>query len=554
MTEKRVQDTLFIDMKYIILYRKLGYKEVAPDVFVYDYGNNASITIEAEKQRFSFQGKFCKLLNYKDMVLLECVDRLLKKGYRAENLVLNDNYDLSVLDDRKRLFAGIFLDGWGKPYEKLVAEFFYKSNDTVILYTSQLSGGLIDFKSKIFTPKGTFEKGFFEHNAKLYATEFQNTRTSNDFDDNFLVIDNELIKYLGNQKYVEIPCGITKIGTGAFWNNTDVVEIRLPDTLEVIAGDAFVYCDNLEKVVIPTTVYEMGDNPFAGCPKITIECLSDDFILEDGVLFDKAKRVLIHYTPSKPNDTYTIPEKVEWVGKHSFYKCLNLREVVITENVAFMGNNVFSDCSNIRLVNQSPHFKYINGVLYNRELTQIFHYSIGSKIKNIVIENGVRTIGRNSFWNAREIETVTIPEAVRQIGYNPFSYCLNLEFINHSPFYKLIDGVLYSSDLKELVCCTSKVAEHEIHLPVELVSIGRNAFTGCESLKTITLPGNLKFIARGAFSGCINLERIIIPQNVESIGDWAFNNCTSLQIVEMPAHIKIEPNLLKNSPAQIKKY
>jgi hypothetical protein len=48
---KRQQDTLFIDMKYIVLYRKLGYKEIKLDVFVHEY-NDTKITIESENQRF----------------------------------------------------------------------------------------------------------------------------------------------------------------------------------------------------------------------------------------------------------------------------------------------------------------------------------------------------------------------------------------------------------------------------------------------------------------------------------------------------------------------
>ena len=35
MAEK-TRDTLFIDMKYVILYRKLGYDEISQDVFRYD--------------------------------------------------------------------------------------------------------------------------------------------------------------------------------------------------------------------------------------------------------------------------------------------------------------------------------------------------------------------------------------------------------------------------------------------------------------------------------------------------------------------------------------
>ena len=69
MAEK-TKDTLFIDMKYIILYRKLGYDEIAPDVFRYLYADT-EITIYSEKQRFEFRGNDYPLLQYKDFVLLE---------------------------------------------------------------------------------------------------------------------------------------------------------------------------------------------------------------------------------------------------------------------------------------------------------------------------------------------------------------------------------------------------------------------------------------------------------------------------------------------------
>ena len=76
MAEK-TKDTLFIDMKYVILYRKLGYDEIAPDVFVYQYPDT-TLTIYSEEQRFEYLGNSYPLLAYKDFAILECIDRLLK--------------------------------------------------------------------------------------------------------------------------------------------------------------------------------------------------------------------------------------------------------------------------------------------------------------------------------------------------------------------------------------------------------------------------------------------------------------------------------------------
>lgn len=548
----RKQDTLFIDMKYIVLYRKLGFKEVEPDIFVAQYGK-IEICIEVEAQRFLFNGVWHQLLTYKDMVKLECIDRLLKKGYKADKILFEKNYDLTLLNDNNEIFVNILFDEWGKRYENSLESFEYKSDENIVLYTSQLSGGLIEYKNKIYTPYGIFDSGFLEKKAELYT--LQDIKKDNPVvpeNTDFVTNDDELIKYVGEQTEVFIPEGITKIGTGAFWNNTSVEVIHIPDTVTCIAGDAFVYCDNLREVTIPKNVEAIGDNPFAGCPKIIIENKSDDFLLEDDILFDKEKKILIHYAPSKNEKRYTVPESIEWIGKHSFYKCKNLKEVTITKNVAYMGNNAFSDCLNIVLINESPYFQYEGGLLYNRDFTQVYHYSLGSKIKDVIIKTGVRTIGRNSFWNAKDIETIIIPETVRQIGYNPFAYCTNTEFKVHSPKYTTYNGILYSNDFHEVVCCTAKIAKSgTITLHNDTISLGRNSFTGCETLCHITLPPYLKTISRGAFSGCIALEEIHIPESVEFLGDWTFNNCMSLKTIKIPDGLKIEQNVFKNCPAEV---
>jgi hypothetical protein len=487
------------------------------------------------------------------MVKLECIDRLLKKGYNHKNIVYGNNFDLVLLDNIGNPFVFFLFDEWGKKYNKLVLDFVYDGKAIVILYASQLSGGLIDYTSKIYTLDGIYNTGFFEKSAKLYPHAFFS-------DDNgsicggsdFIIKGTELVKYIGMADEIDIPDGIKRIGTGAFWNNTTIKKIILPDSLECIAGDAFVYCENLESVTIPENVDMIGDNPFAGCPKLTVKNLSTSFVFDNDILFDKNKRSIIHYTPSKSDKIYSIPESVEWIGKHSFYKCEKLIKVIIPESAAFMGNNAFSDCINITLENKSPYFKYISGVLYNSDLTQVFHYSLGSGIIDVNLQEGVRTIGRNSFWNAKMIESVTIPSSVRQIGYNPFAYCMNTIFIVHSPKYAVYDNALYTSDFRELVCCTAKAAASgTIKLHEKLESIGRNAFTGCETLIYLSLPETIKIISRGAFSGCNKLKEFEIPENTEFIGDWAFNNCTALTKLRKPKKIKLENNTLKNCPAEV---
>lgn len=551
MAEK-TKDTLFIDMKYVILYRKLGYDEISQDVFRYDYADT-SITIYSEEQRFVFGGESYGLINYKDFAILECIDRLLKKGYAAKNIKLCFcGYDIAILYDNDEIYIGIFAEGWGKNYEKLLDTYRKTSENTECLYTSQLSGGLVDFKSEIHTDNAVYTMGVFEKSVARYNADFSNPPSDVEYPSDFIVKNGELQKYIGSDAVVTIPNGIIRIGTGAFWNNLILNEVVIPDTVTCICGDAFVYCENLKRVNIPEGVSEMGDDPFAGCLNIEINNKSPFFVCDDGVLFDQSKKTLIHYTASKKDDYYTIPETVTWIGKHSFYKCKNLKCVRITKNVKFMGNNAFSDCRNIHLENESECYQYVEGVLYDKNATTCMHYSMGSGVKVVKLLDSVRTIGRNCFWNCDMIEKIIIPKSVRQIGYNPFANCKNVVLENHSPYYAVVDGILYDANVTEMVYCPPTAARDKtVVVPSTVVNIGRSAFTGCETLNNIVLPDGLKFISRSSFSGCTALKEISIPSSVEEIADWCFNGCTSLARVYLPKHIKILPNMFKGCNAEI---
>jgi hypothetical protein len=547
----KVKDTLFIDMKYIILYRKLGYSEAMPDVFRYEY-DDTTITIYSEEQRYEYLGRNYPLLEYKDFVLLECIDRLLKKGYPSANVSRDCIGCDLLLHNEDGEAVRIFAAQWGKDYAKLCESFEYEGSGTVVLYTSQLSGGLVDFISAIHVPNGIFSSGIFERDAKRRGYELRNPSPDPNYGEDFIVRHAELLKYVGKGEHVSIPEGIERIGSGAFWNNLTLKSVTVPDSVNCICGDAFIYCNNLEKVNIPESVDQIGDDPFAGCKNIAIDNRSPHFVNDSGVLFDRSLRFLIHYTASKPDEHYEIPETVEWIGKHSFYNCENLRCVHITKNVKFMGNNAFSDCYSLHLVNDSPYFVYEGGVLYNREKTTCMHYSMGSGVKDVVIADTVRTIGRNSFWNCYMIDSITIPKSVRQIGYNPFANCTNVKLINNSPFYALVDGVLYNSSVEELVCCpSSAAASGTVRIPDSVINIGRNAFAGCVNLISIDIPDSVRFISRGAFSGCSRLEHARVPDALEELGDWCFNGCASLRRIELPAHLDVKPNTFNGCDAEV---
>ena len=93
-------------------------------------------------------------------------------------------------------------------------------------------------------------------------------------------------------------------------------------------------------------------------------------------------------------------------------------------------------------------------------------------IKNVVIENGVTSIGPFAFYYCENLSSITISSSVTNIGDSAFYYCKNLTSIT---------------------------------FPLSVTSIGDSAFEFCENLTSITFPLSVTSIGDSAFqlTGCL---------------------------------------------------
>ena len=81
-------------------------------------------------------------------------------------------------------------------------------------------------------------------------------------------------------------------------------------------------------------------------------------------------------------------------------------------------------------------------------------FSYCESLEQINIPDSVTAIGNIAFSGCTSLQEITIPSSVRTIGTNPFVGC-TCTITCHSPHFKVVDNVLYNSDLTKLISCLS---------------------------------------------------------------------------------------------------
>ena len=537
------------DMKYEALYWALGFEELNKGIFTKIYNKSLKVKINADKQLVDFDNKISivngeslLLTTHKSFVILECIDKLLTMGYKPSEIIidLDNEYDIYCKDLYIKCYE------WNHLEEDNVE--FKKDTFKSISYESRLISGVIERRTSIKTSDGSiYNHGIFENEEKLDNYKLYNSEDI--ISEDFIIKAGVATKYTGNKKKVVVPEGVTELAPCLFWDNQIIEEVILPESLINISGDTFYNSANLKKVNIPKNVKFMGNNPFAGCPSIEVKNESPYFNLVDGVLYNKDFTRLVYYPISKNDDRYEIKEGCRILGKHSFYLCDNLKEVVIPSSIIKLENNPFSGCTKINLINKSEYYHIDDSVIYDKDYSSVIG-CLNSIDTDCLVLKDVKRICRNSFWNCKGIRKIVLPETLESIGYNPFVSCSNIEFESNSKNYVVYNNALYTTDKSKLVCYPAKYAIGDIYLPDEVITLERGAFSGCGKMTNIHLH-NVSIISKTCFTNCNSLEKVYCSDLVTYIGEWAFAHCTNLKELSVYKDCFIDNNATLNSNVKL---
>lgn len=292
--------------------------------------------------------------------------------------------------------------------------------------------------------------------------------------------------------------------------SSSAVSVNIPSEIDEIAvtsigEDAFYACKNLESIIIPDSISNIGGWAFYNCHNLI---------------------------------SIKIPDSVTSIGVYTFDNCYKLTSIIVDEN-----NSCYSS---------------LDGVLFNKDKTQLIQYPTGNtrtnytlpnsvenismwafshceNLENIIISNNVINIGTGTFNNCKNLTNITIGSSVKTIGECAFKDCYNLKNV----YIKDISAwckINFEDGSSNPLSCTenlyiNNVLTTDIVIPDTVKIIKNYAFYNCNSLTSITIGNSTKIIGECAFCFCENLTSVTLAKNIIEIKTGAFDGCDKMTTV-----------------------
>lgn len=328
--------------------------------------------------------------------------------------------------------------------------------------------------------------------------------------------------------FVKLGEGLTEIGSDLFYNCSSLTTINLPSTLETINGEAFLNCSSLAALEIPASVATIGNNLFIGCSNLalTVAAGNEKYAVNaDGWLVDKTDNTVLYvprYKTGSDGQKTDITEFNFGAG---------------TKLCSYMFNG-YGEVTKITLPSDLTEIPY-----------RAFWNFKGSFGTELVIPEGVTSIGAGAFMNCTGLTKITFPSTLTSIGNNAFEGCTNLREIvipsNLPAPTEEYEGLTIGSGAFKN--CTG--LNGAMTLPGGIASIGANAFDGCTGLLGIAFGDHLKTVGNYAFAGCNALIGVSFRAGLTSIGQFAFAGCQNLQSVNIPYTVtKVDSGAFSKCP------
>ena len=372
----------------------------------------------------------------------------------------------------------------------------------------------------------------------------------------------------GSLSAVTLPDSLTVIGEEAFKGCGKLSAVDIPNGVTEIDKYAFEYCDSLSSVSLPQTLSNIGYGAFRDCSRLSKVCLSDG---------------------------------LQSISAYAFAMCPLLTEIYIPASVTRIGDpdlsagTFFSGCENLEKITVSkgnPSYMSVDGVLFNKDGTELLRFPPSHPSGVYTIPDGVQTVHPSAFEGSVRLAGIVFPSGTRSV-HLAISPTSNLQFLHipqsvesiflyamsgvytgempavpttlticsdtaecyagqyaeaHGLMFRVCDGHSAKPDADSIQGTCGEHVRWTLNKASGLLTVsgtGTMVFdettapwapwkTNRTSIRSVVVESGITSIAHIAFTGCENLTTVSLPDTVEEIGCCAFQQCKNLQSITLP--------------------
>lgn len=403
-----------------------------------NYGDNSNETIPLDKSMISSEdqtrlktpGYYYIWVNYKgkaaEMEIYLAIVHTVSFGEISQVEVVDGTYVWKPIDPQQE---GKIFEGW------------YLDSALTIMY---------NFDTAVTS------------DLKLYPKWYEQSMDTSDFIIEYTYYGYSVVSYLGNDQTIIIPTTyndgingsgpVVRIADDLFRENSDLISVTLPNSIQYIGEFAFGYCDSLQTINFPNGLLEIDDYAFYSCTSL---------------------------------QNITLPNTITKINKGTFADCDTLTTVIIPQGVERIENSAFNDCDSLVTIS-FPQSLIALG-------EEVFMHC--PNIKTISLPNSVTAIGQGAFNECDGLTSITLSNNLQAIDAWTFAYCSSLTSINLPTGITEIGSYAFT----EATGITS------ITLPATVTKIDFGAFEYCTALKTLFIPSSVITITDSIAEGCNEL-------------------------------------------------
>ena len=141
-----------------------------------------------------------------------------------------------------------------------------------------------------------------------------------------------------------------------------VTEIHVAEGIETIETEAFAVCEELERVLLPSSLKELGQGVFKGCTMLKQIVFPNDnpfFYVEDGALYHKAEQALVLLPPGLKTVKFIVPWGTKVIASAAFYQNPSLEYVKLPLTLEKIEADSFLFTSQLKIIELPPYIKEI---------------------------------------------------------------------------------------------------------------------------------------------------------------------------------------------------